>query len=144
MSDLHVTATLVIPSRELVWTAVRSSGPGGQNVNKVSTKVELRFDFAQSSVLSFPVRHRLAALVRGKLDAEGRLVLLSDETRSQARNLELLRERLAKLLQAALVPPKPRRKTKPSRASKERRLDTKRHQSQKKEGRRGPDGRSRY
>jgi ribosome-associated protein len=144
MTDLPVNQTLVLPSGELEWTAVRSSGPGGQNVNKVSTKVELRFDFAQSSVLSVSVRGRLAALVRGKLDAEGRLVLTSDETRSQARNLELVRERLAALVRAALVPPKPRRKTKPSRASKERRLTGKRHQSEKKEGRRGPDGRSRY
>ena len=144
MTDLPVNQALVLPSAELEWTAVRSSGPGGQNVNKVATKVELRFAFAQSRVLSAAVRDRLAALARGKLDAEGRLVLTSDETRSQARNLELTRERLAALVRAALVPPKRRRPTKPSRASKERRLTGKKHQSEKKQGRRGPDGRSRY
>jgi ribosome-associated protein len=144
MTDLPVTQVLVLPSAELEWTAVRSSGPGGQNVNKVSTKVELRFAFAESSVLSLPVRARFAALVRGKLDADGRLVLTSDETRSQTQNLELVRERLAALVRAALVPPKPRRPTKPSRGSKERRLSGKKHQSDKKQNRRGPDGRSRY
>jgi|1186.fasta_scaffold735115_1 ribosome-associated protein len=144
MTDLPVNEALVLPSAELEWKAVRSSGPGGQNVNKVATKVELRFAFAHSRVLTAPVRARLAALARGKLDAEGRLLLTSDETRSQARNLELTRERLAALVRAALVPPKRRRKTKPSRASKERRLTGKKHQSEKKQGRRGPDGGSRY
>jgi ribosome-associated protein len=144
MTDLPVNHVVVLPSGELEWTAVRSSGPGGQNVNKVATKVELRFAFAHSRVLSAPVRSRLAAIARGKLDAEGRIVLTSDETRSQTRNLELARERLVALVRAALVPPKPRRPTKPSRASKERRLTGKKHQSEKKQGRRGPDGRSRY
>jgi ribosome-associated protein len=144
MSDLSVNAWLVVPSGELSWTAVRSGGPGGQNVNKVATKVELRFDFERSVVLSAPVRARLAKLGAGKLDAAGRLVMTSDDTRSQAQNLELARERLAALLRAALVVPKPRRPTKPSRGAKERRLSTKRLQSEKKAGRRGPDGRSRY
>jgi ribosome-associated protein len=144
MSNLTVTSTLVVPASELAWTAVRSSGPGGQNVNKVATKVELRFDFAASRVLSAPVRARLAVLAAGRLDADGQLVVTSDETRSQARNLELARERLAALLRAALVAPKPRRKTKPSRGAKERRLSTKRLQSEKKAGRRGPEGGSRY
>jgi ribosome-associated protein len=144
MTDLHVTPTLIVPSSELEWTAVRSSGPGGQNVNKVSTKVELRFDFAQSRVLGVAVRVRLATLAKSKLDAEGRLLVSSDETRSQSQNLELARERLAALLRAALVVPKPRKKTKPSRGAKERRLNTKRLQSEKKAGRSGSGGRTRY
>src|SRR5690606_35611987 len=110
MSDLRVGAGLVLPEAELDWTAVRSGGPGGQNVNKVATKVELRFDAASSSVLSDAVRARLLRLARGRLDADGRIVITCDETRSQRRNLELARERLAALVGRALVAPKPRRK----------------------------------
>lgn len=143
MSNLTITSALVLPSAELEWTAVRSGGPGGQNVNKVSSKVELRFDLARSAVLSSAVRARLTALARGRLDADGRLVVVADDTRSQAQNLELARERLAALVRAALVKPKPRRPTKPSRAAKERRLGDKRRESAKKIERRGGD-RSRY
>jgi ribosome-associated protein len=95
-------------------------------------------------VLGAAVRARLAVLARGRLDAEGRLVIVADETRSQARNLELARERLAELVRSALVKPKPRRPTKPSRASKERRLGDKRRESEKKARRRGGDDGSRY
>jgi ribosome-associated protein len=144
MSDLTITSALVLPDAELAWSAVRSGGPGGQNVNKVATKVELRFDLARSVVLSPSVRARLAALARGRLDADGRLVIVADETRSQARNLELARARLAELVRAALVKPKPRRPTKPSRGAKERRLGDKRRESEKKARRRGGDDGSRY
>ena len=138
-ADLSVTVTLSIPAAELEWTAVRSSGPGGQNVNKVSTKVELRFDFVASEVLAAPVKARLARLAAGRLDAEGRIVIVSQATRFQAQNLEDAREKLASLIRAALVAPKRRRPTRPSRAAKERRLDTKRRTSEKKRGRRGLD-----
>jgi ribosome-associated protein len=144
MSDLVISVALVLPSAELEWTAVRSGGPGGQNVNKVASKVELRFDLARSVVLGPAVRARLASLAKGRLDAEGRVVIVADETRSQAQNLELARERLASLVRAALVKPKPRRPTKPSRGSKERRLGAKRHESEKKARRGGRDDRSRY
>ncbi len=144
MSDLTITSALVLPDAELEWSAVRSGGPGGQNVNKVATKVELRFDLARSAVLSAGVRARLAVLARGRLDADGRLVIVADETRSQARNLELARARLAELVRAALVKPKPRRPTKPSRGAKERRLGDKRRESEKKASRRGGDDGSRY
>jgi len=144
MTDLVVSDALTLPSAELEWTAVRSSGPGGQNVNKVSTKVELRFGLRESVVLGPSVKARLMALASGRLDASGRIVITCDETRSQSRNLELARERLAALVRAALVKPKARKKTKPSRASKERRLTRKRQDAEKKAQRRGTGDRSRY
>jgi ribosome-associated protein len=129
---LTVTSSLLIPGEELEWTAVRSGGPGGQNVNKVATKVELRFDPAASAVLGAAVKARLLARSRGRLDAQGRLLITCDETRSQARNLELARARLAELVRAALVAPKKRRATRPTRASRERRLEAKRQVADKK------------
>lgn len=143
MTDLTVTSALTLPSAELEWTAVRAGGPGGQNVNKVATKVELRFDLARSVVLTTAVRARLTSLARGRLDADGRILITCDETRSQPQNLERARERLAELVRAALVRPKARRPTRPTRGSNERRLNQKRKDGEKKAGRRGGDG-SRY
>ena len=134
--DLVVSSSLVIPAAELEWTAVRASGPGGQNVNKVATKVELRFDAAGSSVLSPPVKQRLRALSAGRLDAAGRVVVVVDATRSQARNLELARAKLVEIVRAALVVPKRRKATKPSLAAKRRRVESKRRVGDKKRARR--------
>jgi ribosome-associated protein len=135
MEDLVVNSSLVIPERELTWVAVRASGPGGQNVNKVSSKVELRFDFEESDLLTPSVKARLRALAQHRLDAEGRVLLVSQATRNQPQNLEDARSRLAELIAQALIVPKRRRKTKPSRAAKIKRVTNKRKNSQKKQSR---------
>jgi ribosome-associated protein len=137
-SDLRIDARVTIPGRDLSWTAVRSSGPGGQNVNKVSTKVVLRFDLRGTSALNEAVKARVRVLGRGRLDADGNIVIASQQTRNRLKNLEDARHRLAELIRAALVEPKRRRATKPSRAVKERRLRDKRHHSEKKRDRRQP------
>jgi len=116
----------------LSWTAVRASGPGGQNVNKVSSKVELRFDLAVCTALAPWVKARLLTLCRNRLDAEGRVRIVSQATRDQGQNLERARERLAGLILEALTPPTVRRATRPTHGSKRRRLDAKRQVSEKK------------
>jgi ribosome-associated protein len=135
MPNLVVHPGIVVPERELAWTAVRASGPGGQNVNKVSSKVELRFDFEASSALPASVKARLRALAEHRLDAEGRILITSQVTRNQPQNLTNARQRLAELIAKALVVPKRRRPTRPSRAAKRARLNDKRVQSKKKQSR---------
>jgi ribosome-associated protein len=136
MENLAVTQDVTIPARELSWTAVASGGPGGQNVNKVATKVQLRWALASSSALPEWARARLIILAGRRIDSEGNLLISSSSARSQDRNLELARERLAGLVRQALDRPKSRRATRPSKAAKRRRLDDKRRLSQKKAGRR--------
>ena len=126
---------MTVPERELSWAAVRSSGPGGQNVNKVSSKVELRFDFEATESLSPSVKTRLRALAKHRLDADGCILIVSQLTRNQPQNLKDARERLAELIAKALVVPKRRRKTKPSLAAKRRRVKDKRATSLKKQSR---------
>jgi ribosome-associated protein len=133
--DLVVRPDLTIPGRELEWGAVRASGPGGQNVNKVSSKVELRFDFEASEALTPAVKTRLRALARHRLDADGCILIVSQLTRNQPQNLKDARERLAELIAQALIVPKRRRKTKPSVAAKKRRVKDKRATSLKKQSR---------
>jgi ribosome-associated protein len=122
---LEVRPGVVIPGNELEVEAVRSSGPGGQNVNKVSTKIELRFDLRNTQALSGVVKGRLQILAKNKLDADGRIMITSQKTRDQPKNLEDARAKLVELVLSALVEPTPRVKTRPSRGSKERRLTEK-------------------
>jgi ribosome-associated protein len=139
MTPLEITSSIVLPASSMTWSASRASGPGGQNVNKVSSKVELRFDLEGCDVLDGPTKDRLRNLARGYLDAEGRILLVSQRTRDQPKNLEDAREKLRALVAQALVRPKRRRPTKPSRGAVARRLDDKSRASQKKRERRGRD-----
>ncbi len=138
MADpIQVTATVRIPGEAIRFKAVRSSGAGGQNVNKVSSKVELRIDLAAIEGLPEDALGRLRTAQRNRLDADGLWILVSDGSRDQLKNLEAARAKAAEGVQAALVVPKSRRATRPTRASKERRLETKKRSSQAKQQRRG-------
>ncbi|MBI4703756.1 MAG: aminoacyl-tRNA hydrolase [Deltaproteobacteria bacterium] len=135
---LAVTSRLKLPAEELSWTAVRASGPGGQNVNKVSSKVELRFDVRGSRVLDGPTKARLLAIARRRIDARGVLLVTCQVTRDQRRNLELARQRLAELVRRALQRPRSRRPTKPTPGSQQRRLAAKRKRGEHKRRRAQP------
>jgi len=130
---------ITIPESELVERFVRSAGPGGQNVNKVATAVELRFDIATSPSLPEPVRERLLARRDRRVTGEGVLVLSAQRFRTQDRNRQDARERLAAFIEAGLHAPRKRVPTKPSRGAKERRLAGKRERSTIKQGRSGRD-----
>lgn len=121
-----ITDVVRVPPGALSVRAVRASGPGGQNVNKVATKIDLRVDLDGVEGLSDAVRARLRLLARNRLDAEGRLVVTSQATRNQARNLEDARARVADLLRAALAAPRRRVRTRPTAGARRRRLDAKR------------------
>ena len=121
---LQVTPAIAVPDRELEERFVRASGPGGQNVNKVATAVELRFDVRASS-LPEDMKQRVAAIAGKRMTADGVLVIDSRAHRTQGQNREAARERLLDLLRRAAVRPRSRRKTKPSKAAREKRLATK-------------------
>lgn len=125
---LRVNAQLEIPDDELSVSFVRASGPGGQNVNKVATAVQLRFDLAASVVLGAEVKARLRALAGRRVSTEGALLIVARNHRSQADNRREAGERLAELIRRALSPPKARRATAPTRAARQRRLEGKTHQ----------------
>jgi ribosome-associated protein len=133
---LQLTPTVAIDESEIEERFVRASGPGGQNVNKVATAVQLRFDAANSRSISDEVRARLRTIAGSKMTADGVLVIDARTFRTQGENRQAARDRLAEMLTRAAIRPKRRRKTKPSGASKERRLTTKRQRSTTKQGRR--------
>ncbi len=126
---------LVIPDEELEWKFIRSSGPGGQNVNKVASAVQLRFLLAQNITLPVSVRNRLRRLAGQKLIDDGSILIKAISERSQDQNRRAALERLEKLIRAAMVEPKIRKKTRPTKASKERRIDSKKRRGATKQQR---------
>ena len=125
MDAIVVTDSVRVPERALTMRAVRASGPGGQNVNKVASKVDLRVDLDAIEGLEDSARQRLRALAGRRLDAEGRLQITSQVTRDQTRNMEDAREKVRALVAAAIHEPKRRRPSRPTRAARERRIESK-------------------
>jgi ribosome-associated protein len=136
---LAVRPGVLIPAEAMEMHAVRSSGPGGQNVNKVASKVELRVDLSRIGGLDSAARGRLQAIAAGSLDADGWLLVTSQRTRDQRLNLDDARTKVCALVLRALDRPRPRRKTKPTRGSVERRIEEKKRRAQVKAGRRDGD-----
>jgi ribosome-associated protein len=123
MADpIRVSPEVVVPASAVSWRAVRSSGPGGQNVNKVASKVELRVDLTLIHGLPAPARARLDRLAAARLDSSGRLLVTSQRTRDQGRNLEDARDKVRRLVAEALRQPKTRRPTRPSASARNARL----------------------
>lgn len=135
-----VTPHIALDESEIEECFIRASGPGGQNVNKVATAVQLRFDAVHSPSLPAPVRERLIALAGRRISADGILMITAQRFRSQGRNRADALERLLELIRAAAHPPKSRKPTRPTRASKKRRLADKRQRGELKRGRKtAPD-----
>jgi ribosome-associated protein len=134
--ELVVSGDLSIPRSELEVRATRAGGPGGQHVNKSSTRIELTWNIESSRVLTDEQRNRLRDKLGGRMDGSGSIRVVASESRSQARNREDAERRLAALLKRALVVPKARRKTRPSRSAVEKRLRSKKKTSEKKRDRR--------
>lgn len=130
-----VAPGVLVPAAALSLHTSRSSGPGGQNVNKVASKVELRVELDRVEGLPEEARARLRSLAEGRLDSEGRLLVVSQRTRDQHRNLEDAREKVRALVHRALIRPRPRRPTRVTPAAKARRLDEKKRRSTHKRGR---------
>jgi ribosome-associated protein len=131
MSDIRVNDRVLIPEAAIETKAVRASGPGGQNVNKLATKIQMRVDLDRILGFDGDDLSRVREFLKSRLDADGRLLVMSQETRDQARNREDCAAKVADLIRAALFRPKIRRRTKPTRASKERRVEAKRHHAER-------------
>ncbi len=136
---IAITETIAIDERELDESFVRSSGPGGQNVNKLATAVQLRFDLRGSPAIPPGMKARAEKLAGQRLTREGVIVISADRFRTQDQNRDDARARLVELLQRAAVVPKVRRKTRPTLASKKRRIEGKKHRSEVKSRRGRPD-----
>jgi ribosome-associated protein len=140
LKPIFVDGGAFVPLAAMALRATRASGPGGQNVNKVSSKVELRVDLARVEGLDAPARGRLAAVCAGSLDADGWLLVTSQRTRDQRQNIDDALEKVRALVARALVRPRTRRKTRPTRGSVERRIEDKKRRANVKAGRRRDDG----
>ncbi|HEX3477161.1 MAG TPA: alternative ribosome rescue aminoacyl-tRNA hydrolase ArfB [Kofleriaceae bacterium] len=139
MQDIVVTPRVTIPAGELALAFARSGGPGGQNVNKVSSKVELRWNPTTSAALTDDDRAWLVQRLRSRLTSDGTLIVTSTATRDQAKNRDDATSKLALIVRAALDRPRPRRATRPSRAAKRRRVADKRHHAEIKRSRSSRD-----
>ena len=137
-SPLVITDKITLPGSDLDWTAVKSSGPGGQNVNKVASKIELSFDFESSVAIPDSVKDRLRVLAKNQMDAEGRVFIKSEKTRDQGKNLADARQKLKEVVLKAMEVPKTRKPTKVSKTQKVKRLTAKKKTGAKKAARKKP------
>jgi ribosome-associated protein len=140
MDAIVVSESVRVPASAVTMRAVRASGPGGQNVNKVASKVDLRVDLDAIEGLTDSARARLRAVTAHRLDAEGRLQIMSQLTRDQSRNVQDARDKVRALVTSALREPKRRRPSRPTAAARERRLESKKHRGSLKRLRGGPEG----
>lgn len=133
---ITLNSRITIPESELHFSFARSSGPGGQNVNKVSSKATMHWDVTQSPSLPDDVKQRFLTKFQSRITTQGEIVVISQESRDQPKNIQLCLDKLRAMLLEVLVPPKKRRATKPTKGSKVRRLDAKKNKSQTKANRR--------
>jgi ribosome-associated protein len=132
---LVITPTIAIPDEELEWKFIRSSGPGGQNVNKVASAVQLRFLLPRNTSVPVSARNRLRRIAGQKINDDGTILINARSERSQEQNRREALDRLEELIRTALIEPKLRKKTRPTKASKERRIDSKKRRGTTKQGR---------